>query len=233
MDNPMIRALEERGTQAFSPVNDDVFILILLACSFLLLLAFADDTCYFKQLVRNYSIGHSHQLSDEVRTSRAFYMRILLLLQACVSSSLCVGNGLFVSGAVSSRPDMLKALLFGFAGIIVWMVLKTLLYMLVNSLVFFSRQKNEWTQVYGDTFIMWGLASFAFAVVSTFFSMSFTTFSIIAITIVAAAEIWLSVKAFQIFFAKRYGGLQLLLYLCTLEWIPLLVLGKIFVKNVL
>ena len=37
-------------------------------------------------------------------------------------------------------------------------------------------------------------------------------------------------KAFHIFLAKKYGGLQLFVYLCTLELIPLLLVGKALVQ---
>ena len=231
MDNPMIRFLEEREKLPFAPVSDDVFILVLLVASFLLVLALADKTCYLRQLVASYSIGHSRQFSDEVRSSRSVYMRFLLLLQTCLSVSLCAGNGLFVSKVVTARPDMLKALLFCAIGAAVWLLVKLLLFSLVNSILFFSSQRKEWSKVYTDTYIMLGIILFPFAVIGTFFRLSANTFFLITLTIVAVAETWLSVKAFHIFFGKKYGSLHLLLYLCTLEWIPLLVIGKFFVQN--
>ena len=231
MDNPMIRFLEERARQPFAPVNDDVFILVLLVAGFLLVIALADKTCYLRQLVASYSIGHSRQFSDEVRSSRSVYIRFLLLLQTCLSFSLCVGNGLFASEVVTSRPDMLKALLFCAIGAAVWLLIKLFLFSFVNSILFFPLQRKEWNKVYADTFIMLGIVLFFFAVVSTFFHLSANMFSIITLTMVAVAETWLSVKAFHIFFGKKYGGLHLLLYLCTLEWIPFLAIGKFFVQS--
>ena len=231
MDNPMIRALEERGTQPFAPVNDDVFILILLFAGLLMFIALADRTCYLKQLFAGYSLGHSHRFSDEVRTSRSFYIRILLLLQACISAGLCAVNGLFALGGISSRPDMLKVLLFGAAGFATWLLIKTLLFSLVNAILFTPPQAKAWNQVYSDTFIILGIALFLFAIVGTFFSLSAYTLSIIALTLVAVAETWLAVKAFYIFFVKKYGSLHFIVYLCTLEWIPLLVLVKFLVQS--
>jgi len=233
MDNPMIRALEERAALPFSPANDDVFTLVLLFVVFLLVIIFTDKTCYLKQLIAVYSIGHAHQFSDESRTSRGVYIRLLLLLQTCIISSLCVGNGLYVSGIVTSRPDMLKTLLICAVAAAVWLLLKLLLYHLVNSILFYPSQRKGWNKVYADTFIILGFALFPLALAGTYFDLSAKAFFIISLTIVAAAEMWLAVKAFHIFFVKKHGGLQLMLYLCTLEWLPLLVIGKFFVQNIL
>ena len=133
----MIRALEERGTQPFAPVNDDIFILVLLFAGLLMVIALADRTCYLRQLFAGYSLGHSRRFSDEVRTSRSIYIRILLLLQTCISAALCAVNGLFASNGIASRSDMLNILLFGAAGVAAWLLIKTILYSIVNAILFF------------------------------------------------------------------------------------------------
>ena len=102
---------------------------------------------------------------------------------------------------------------------------------IVNAILFTPPQTKVWNQVYTDTFIILGIALFIFAIVSTFFRLSVSVLSIIALTLAALAEIWLAVKAFHIFFAKKYGSLQIIVYLCTLEWIPLLVLGIFLIQS--
>ena len=57
--NPMLKAFEERASQPFSPMGDDVFVGILLLLALLLATVLADNTCYLRQLVASYSIGHS------------------------------------------------------------------------------------------------------------------------------------------------------------------------------
>ena len=233
MDNPMIQALADRAAQPFSPQGDDVLLIVLLGVFFLLAIVVSDSSRYLKQLVSGYSLGHSRRFSDEVRTSRSFYMRILLLLQAAICPSLCLVNGLYAAGMVTSRPEALTTLLYGVAGVAAWMLVKILLYSLVNAILFTRQQLVAWNQVYADTFILTGLAWFVFAVVTTFFSLPLTVVTVIALTLVCMAEIWLAVKAFHIFFVNFYGGLQLFIYLCTLEWIPLLVLAKFFIRIIL
>lgn len=233
MDNPMIQALEERAAQPFSPQGDDVFLIVLLGVFFLLAIVFSDSSRYLKQLVSGYSLGHSRRFSDEVRTSRSFYMRILLLLQACVCPSLCLVNGLYAAGLITDRSEALTALLYGAAGLVAWMLVKTLLYSLVNAILFTRQQSAAWNQVYADTFILTGFVWFLVAVVTTFFSLPVTAITVIALTLVCVAEIWLAVKAFHIFFVNFHGGLQLIIYLCTLEWIPLLVLAKFLIRIIL
>lgn len=229
--NPMLKALEERASQPFSPIGDDVFVGILLLLALLLAAVLADGTCYLRQLVAGYSIGHSRRLSDEVRTSRALYMRLLLLLLATVSSSFCLVNLLHASGALPGRTEALTLLLGGMAGVTLLMLLKTALYSLVGAILFTPQQTAAWNQVYTDTFIFTGIVSYLFAIAGAFFPLPPRAHVIIALTIAMLAETWLAVKAFHIFFVKKYGGLHLIVYLCTLEWIPLLVLGKFFIQS--
>ena len=229
--NPMLKAFEERASQPFSPMGDDVFVGILLLLALLLATVLADNTCYLRQLVASYSIGHSRRLSDEVRTSRALYMRLLLLLLATVSTSFCLVNLLHANHALSGRTEALTLLLGGMAGIALWMLLKTALYSLVGAILFTPPQTAAWNQVYADTFIITGLVSYLFAIAGAFFPLPPSALAIVALAILLLAETGLSVKAFHIFFVKKYGGLLLIVYLCTLEWIPLLVLGKFFVQS--
>ncbi|MBR4337331.1 MAG: DUF4271 domain-containing protein [Bacteroidaceae bacterium] len=231
MDNPMIQAFERWTSQPFAPVNDDIFIIVLLFAGLLLVIAITDKNCYLRQLFAGYSLGHSRRFSDEVRSSRSIYIRILLIVQACISFSLCLANVLYATGIISSHADLLNMLLWSAVGAITWLLIKTILFNIINAILFTPAQTLAWNQVFTDTFIISGIALYPFAVVGTFFNLSASTHSIIALTMAAVAETWLSVKAFHIFFVKKYGGLQLLLYLCTLEWIPLLVIGKFFVQK--
>ena len=103
--NPMIQTLEERASLPFAPVSDDVFIGVLLVVFFLLAFALSDSTCYLKQLVSRYSIGHPQSQSDEMRTSRSFLMRLLLILSASLCMALAAVVCLHAFGAVTTRPQ--------------------------------------------------------------------------------------------------------------------------------
>jgi len=233
MDNPMIKALEERASRPFTLVGDDLIVGVFLLACFLLAMALADHTHYLKQLVANYSIGHPRSLSEEVHTSRSFYMRLSLLLLAVVSISLVLVILSYASGHISSQSQAFSMLLWGMAGITAWMLVKTLLYSVVNIILSTPQQTNEWNQVYTDTFIILGILALVYALVGLFFNVSVSVLSLMALALLVFVEIWLSFKAFHIFFLKKYGGLLLIVYLCTLEWIPLLVVGKIFLRIVL
>lgn len=228
--NPMIQAMEQRASQPFAPVNDDVVIGILLGCFVILVIALADSNNYLRRLLPVGAIGRTRAADEDVHTSRAFYIRISLFVLAWCSTGLLLMNGAYASGKVSDRSSALMVLLWGAAGAVAWLLVKSLLFGTVNAVLFSRKEGKEWGQTYADTFLLWGMAVFVLAVLVVFFEMPLKAMSGAVLALVGIAEIWLLFKAFRIFFAKKYGVLQLFIYLCALEWIPLLVAGKVIVR---
>lgn len=228
--NPILQAIEQRASLPFSLVNDDLFIGILLACFLAITILLADSSSYLPQLVHDYSIGHAKSSSDEVHTSRSFYMRMLLFAQAFVSYAMTVVVYAQASGFAMERADAVKYLLWGMAGVVAWLLIRLLLFAVVNGVLFHRLQTQAWTQVFADVFLFGGLFFFVLNVLGIFIQLSAQIILVIAICLLAVMEIGLAFKAFHIFFVKKYGGLQLFVYLCALEWIPLLVAGRFLIQ---
>lgn len=228
--SPVLQALEERATLPFSPMRSDVVVGILLGCFLLLVFAFGDGSRYLLQLIHKQSIGHSKSVDDEIHTSRTFWVRLFLFVQSMASSGLCVTYMLYTQGIATDNIDTGKWIVLCVIAVAVYMAIKNILHIVVNLFLYNWRQTNAWNAAYMDVFLFFGIGAFLLAVIGIFLEMSAVVFMISLMLLIVAVETTLAFKAFHIFFAKKYGYLQLIVYLCTLEWIPLLVAGKIFIR---
>lgn len=225
--SPLLTEWEARKTQPFTLIGDDVVVGILLLCFLIVAIALADKSHYLHQLMYNYSVGHTRAQSDNIRTSRSFYLRSTLLLQSFFSASLIFTYYQWSKGYVSDSAQCLKYLLMGVIAAAVYVIAKTALFFAVNNTLYSKQQAGIWTQIFGDTCIFAGIVFYLFAVACISFEVPSSFVEIGIVILFSLAEIWLIFKSFHIFFVKKYGVLQLFIYFCTLEFIPLLVLGKI------
>ena len=73
-----------------------------------------------------------------------------------------------------------------------------------------------------------GLLMLPVTLLAIYFDLSLSTQQNALILIGGASEILLIYKSYITFFRHRGGSLHLILYLCTLEFIPLLLLWRTF-----
>jgi hypothetical protein len=228
--SPIIEALERRASLPFSPMNSDIVIGVLIGCFLLLVFAFGDQSRYLLQLIHNNSIGYSKSADEEIRTFRSFWVRLFLLIQTFVSSGLCITYLLYLRGIATDNIETAKWLVLSTLAMAIYLVLKIILYLIVNVFLFTWHQINAWNRAYTDLFLFFGLGTFVLAVCGIFFEMAALPFITCLVLLIIVIEIALMTKAFQIFFSKKYGYVKLFIYLCALEWMPLLVMGKIFIR---
>lgn len=128
----------------------------------------------------------------------------------------------FLPGALPVPLLLLLSLLVLLLGYL----LKQVLFHAVN-LVFFDQQHSlSWRNTYRDWLMVIGIVSYLLATVAVFLDLSHIMIAILAVIGVALAEICLFFRTFYIFCPKKHGVLQLIVYLCTLEIMPLLLAGK-------
>ena len=91
--------------------------------------------------------------------------------------------------------------------------------------IFFRREKIfTWQRSYTFLVSVESVIFLIFALVVVYLPIPINIIRIIALVIVVFFEIMLLFKTNQIFFPKMYGTLHLIVYFCTLELMPLLVL---------
>ena len=104
--------------------------------------------------------------------------------------------------------------------------LRTLLYKFVNT-VFFERESYvKWIESYHLLTVVASVLMFPLALLVVFDDLDFEIWRPLFYFSAIFVEIFLIFKTYHIFFRGKLGFLHLILYLCTLEFLPLLSLWK-------
>lgn len=103
---------------------------------------------------------------------------------------------------------------------------RTVLYAFVN-IVFFDRDQNtKWMEAYGLLTIVASVVMVPLALLVVFYELDFSEWKILFSISVLFVEIFLIFKTYRVFFEGLLGILRIILYLCALEFLPLLCMWK-------
>ncbi|EJX06670.1 hypothetical protein, membrane [gut metagenome] len=108
-------------------------------------------------------------------------------------------------------------------------VLRLVLYAFVNA-VFFSREQNaRWAEAHGLLSVVASLLFLWLALLVVFYQLDFQFWTLLFFAFWGLLEICLIFKTHCIFSEGRWGFLHIILYLCTLEFLPILSMWKALV----
>lgn len=207
--------------------SDDILTTCMFLCFFLLAYVLFNGKRYLSQRLMDFSHVRERSSLFAVETGSDVRYRLSLVLQ----TSLFLGI-FFFDYSHDSFPELFlhysSVLLLGcYAGIVLlWYVLKLLLYAWVDW-VFFDKQKHIlWIDSYTLLYSLLGILLFPLLLLVLYFDLpnvdSWLLFAIIGVLV----EILLLYKCFNIFFSKMYGFLYFIVYLCALEMVPCFLLWQ-------
>jgi hypothetical protein len=108
-----------------------------------------------------------------------------------------------------------------FAG---YFIVKTLLYETVSWVFFDSKKNEQWEKTTLFLYSCEGAAFFPIVMLMVYFSFSVSAALICTFIIIIFVKILAFYKTFSIFFVRNGNLLQIFLYFCALEMMPLLIL---------
>ena len=114
------------------------------------------------------------------------------------------------------------------AALVLYFMAKTLVYTFTNW-VFFDRKKNgQWMKVRLFLVSMEGVALFPIVMLLSYFDVSMKSAVIYAIIVIVLIKLLTLYKSYAIFFRQTGSFVQIILYFCALEIIPMLALWGVF-----
>jgi hypothetical protein len=172
--------------------------------------------------------------SAEINRSEAANT-VMLNAVSCMSLAVMMCVGVYGSGAwaaVWGGMGVMGAVWVSFASVLAFVLAKSLLYMLVNSVFFHQAEITKWMSSF---FFLGGLCSlllYPVSLMSVYSDVSdgFVSFCLQAVLVVY--EIGLFYRLCVNFRAKSAGYLLIFLYFCSAEVIPLLIMRH-FAMNLL
>ncbi len=162
-----------------------------------------------------------------VETGSEFRYQAFLVFHTCIMISLLVYDFRFQHLFPQYLFPSWEIIGYGIIGVAAYYSLKFLLYEFVNW-VFFDKQKSgRWNEINFLVISLQGLIFFPLVCLSIFSIPNSQYIPYIVLFVIILAKILLFYKSFSIFFVNFRGLCYNILYFCTLETIPLLILWKV------
>ena len=208
--------------------NDNAITCMLIFCFVMALVSFAHSRQYIlRQLKDFFYIPRSSNPNDEDPSNR---FQLFLSLQTCLL--LAITYFFYITHYVTDTfvldtPYEIIGIFFGV--FIAYFIAKNIVYTIVNNVFFSSKKNRHW--IWTLTFItaLEGIALFPAVMLQVYFNLPMQNVVYYFIFILVLTKILTFYKCWVIFFRQISVYLQIILYLCALEIIPLLSLVGILV----
>ena len=209
--------------------NDDVITGLLLLLLFVSTFIVSHGWNYLVSATGDFFQGKRHDTIFDTQDEKAFHGGSILVLQTTVCMGLLAFGFLDDFYPQRLQADSPYVLLGCDIGVcIVWMALRLGLFHLVNSILFEREACRAWMSGMWLIVMASGLLLLPFTLLAIYFDLSLSTQQSVLVLIGGVCEILLIYKSYITFFRHKGGSLHLILYLCTLEIIPLLLLWRTF-----
>ena len=213
----------------YTIAGDNIITSILLACFILSMVVFAQTRRFVVRQAKNFFyVPHSENTTTMTETSGEFRFQLFLMLQTCLMFSIF--NFFYTQTYITQTFIISQYLVLGLyvAVLVGYMLLKAMLYGFTNW-VFFDKRKNEqWMKSFIFIVACEGVAVFPLIMLLAFFNLSIARGMIYVGVVVVLFRLLTLYRLYIIFFRGKGAFLQLILYFCGLEIVPLLTLGGVY-----
>ena len=208
----------------YSIRNDDIITGLLLGSFLLALISFANSMRFVSRQLKDffYTSHDSHSLTE---TTSEIRFQFFLVLQTCLLMSvfffLYVQQNVADTFVLESEYQLLGII---FGSFVAYIVGKTLLYTTVNN-VFFGNKKNiQFLKSFLFITSVEGILLFPMVMVLAYFDLTAHSVAFYLIFVLIFIKILTFYKCWSIFFRANGVFLQIILYFCALEIVPLFFL---------
>lgn len=205
--------------------GDDAITGMLLFCFVTTLVVFSRSRHFLVDQLKNiFFIPRAERSFNDQASSRVYFQLFLNLLTSLL---LAITYYFYLTRYIADtfiydEPYQLIGVFFGV--FVVYFLLRTILYQIVNSIFFESKKSSQWTWEQSTITALEGIVLFPAVVLQVYFGLSLQSVAYYFIFILLLTKILTFFKLWAIFFRQTSYFLQIILYLCALEIIPLLSL---------
>ena len=208
----------------YNIANDNVISSLLLGCFVMSLLAFSISRNFVVQQIKDFFYIPRRE-DIKTPTSNEVIALFFFAIQTCLL--LAMAYFFYVKAYVADAFVFAEEYLFIgllFLVVLVYTILKYPLYALVNYTFFFGKNNGQWRDTMLLILAIEGALLFPAILFQSYFEAPPHNLVIYTIFVLALVKIFTFYKCYVIFFRKNGLFLQIILYFCTLEIIPLLAL---------
>ena len=205
--------------------GDDVLTALLLCCFVLAVIAFSKAGTFMLWQLRNFFyLPHEGRSEVKETASEVRSIGYLILLSSTVISLLYYFHTMQIEGEafMLDSPYQLLAIFLGL--VLTCFFFKYVLYLWTNSVFFGSKRNVHWMRSYIFLFILEGVLMSPLLFAQLYFDLSLETVEIYFIIVLIIVKLLTFYRCYVIFFRQNVVGVQIILYLCALEIVPLIAL---------
>lgn len=208
-------------------MDDGVTALLLLSAFFLAYVVTASRH-YLAERIKAFfravpdEADRAEHTGDEIR-GRFFIFLVLSLCTAILYYDYLVDAGFREISAVSPYIPLGCAT----AAVLLFLLLKLVLYRFVNGIFFSTNKREQWFDDFHLVMLFLAVAVLALTLLVVFFDLSFSAQRTAFLVILSLTAALLLYRCFRTFCGGILDTLHIFLYFCTLEMIPALVMWRL------
>lgn len=231
MNDSVLMTLKPTGI-AGDPVpyqfrTDSIVTIILMLSFFLMVKVISGSRHYLHQQIKDFFHQRQRENLFAQRTQTEMRGQVFLVFQMCITLGvLFFDYTQEYQAEVFNQISPYKILGVSVGLCVLYFMLKTGGYAIINSIFFSRRQNEQWTESYLLCTLGLGLALLPLSLLVVYFDLSLTNMAITFICLLIVDKILLFYKCYRIFFNYTFGWVHLFLYFCTLEIVPIFILFR-------
>ncbi len=208
----------------YTIAGDNLITSLLLFCFILTALTFSRTRRFLARQAKALFYGSENRMSEITETGNELRFQIFMVLQTCLLFALVYF--FYIRTYVTTTFTIEQYQIIGiFTGVFAaYYLVKALAYACVDW-VFFTRKKNEqWMKSYLFLAGSEGVVLFPMVLLLAYFNLPMQAAVIYALVVVGIFKILSFYRTNSIFFNKKGAIVQIFLYFCALELMPLMAL---------
>ncbi len=213
---------------AYNFRTDDWISGTILLCLVLVAWAITRSRNYVGSTIKPFFRDRPISASGTEHNNTAFHGLTLLVLQTCFCLSILYYNYMHEAKHGTFQPETpYLALGITACSLLIYVLLKLATYSVVNAIFYDRRQCEEWNGAYLLSVAGTGLLLLPVTLLVIYLNLSFDLQKILFLGILASGKLLLFYRAYRTFFRHFGGWLHLILYFCTLEIVPTLLMWRV------
>lgn len=204
--------------------NDNVVTALLLICFVIAMISYARSRKFMARQAKNFFQMRSRHSTFITETAGEIHFQLFLVAQTCLLISIMVFfYTLQYVADTFTLPSPYALLAIYFFTALGYFILKTILYSIVNTVFFGFKENKQWLKSQLFLIGMEGIMCFPTVLPVVYFELPLQTVVIYSGALVVVVKLLTLYKSYVTFFRRIEQVLQIILYFCALEIVPLAI----------
>ncbi|MCD8292555.1 MAG: DUF4271 domain-containing protein, partial [Prevotellaceae bacterium] len=215
----------------YTPRMDNGITAILIGCFFLSAYILSRSRKFLQQLAKDFLLHRERPSIFTTSSASDLRYLLLLLLQTCVLCGIY-----FFDCSIDKYPRLLHQstpfiLLSLYTGAcLLYLFVKWLLYTFLGWIFFDRSVVSQWLESYSTLLYYLGFALFPLVLLIVYFNLSLQIVLVVGLILVLLFKILVFYKWIKLFCNNLHGILLLIVYFCSVEIIPCLMMRQGLVR---